>query len=86
MAEPHRGDEPGAPSSGRHAAGDLPSSDEGLRGDFVGSDEFRRHVLARNRSRSVDLNFECPAQEGLAPRQKVNLVSEPEDVRVRGEP
>jgi iron(III) transport system ATP-binding protein len=32
------------------------------------------------------LTFDCPAQDGLAPAQKVNLCIRPEDVRVRDLP
>jgi iron(III) transport system ATP-binding protein len=55
--------------------------------DFVGSMNFLPGtLLAPDKVKIGDLTFDCPAQDGLALGQKVNLCIRPEDVRVRDLP
>jgi ABC-type Fe3+/spermidine/putrescine transport system ATPase subunit len=55
--------------------------------DFVGSMNFLPGTfLAPDKVKVGGLTFDCPAQDGLAPAQKVNLCIRPEDVRVRDLP
>src|SRR6267154_3244595 len=55
--------------------------------DFVGSMNFLPGTLvAPDKVKVGDLTFDCPAQDGLALGQKVNLCIRPEDVRVRDLP
>jgi iron(III) transport system ATP-binding protein len=55
--------------------------------DFVGSMNFLPGTLvAPDKVKVGGLTFDCPAQDGLAPSQKVNLCIRPEDVRVRDLP
>jgi iron(III) transport system ATP-binding protein len=55
--------------------------------DFVGSMNFLPGtLLAPDKVKVGDLTFDCPAQDGLALGQKVNLCIRPEDVRVRDLP
>ena len=52
--------------------------------DFVGSMNFLSGTLtAVGKVKVADITFDCPAQDGLAPSQKVNLCIRPEDVAVR---
>jgi len=55
--------------------------------DFVGSMNFLAGALiAADKVKVAGLTFDCPAQDGLAPGQKVNLCIRPEDVAVRDLP
>jgi iron(III) transport system ATP-binding protein len=55
--------------------------------DFVGSMNFLPGTFqAPDKVKVGGLTFDCPAQDGLAPSQKVNLCIRPEDVRVRDLP
>lgn len=55
--------------------------------DFVGSMNFLAGTLmAADKVRVAGIDFTCPAQDGLAPGQKVSLCIRPEDVRVRDLP
>ena len=55
--------------------------------DFVGSMNFLPGtLLAPDKVKVGGLTFDCPAQDGLALGQKVNLCIRPEDVRVRDLP
>jgi iron(III) transport system ATP-binding protein len=55
--------------------------------DFVGSMNFLAGALmGADKVKVAGLTFDCPAQDGLAPGQKVNLCIRPEDVAVRDLP
>jgi iron(III) transport system ATP-binding protein len=55
--------------------------------DFVGSMNFLAGTLvALDKVKVAGLTFDCPAQHGLAPGNKVALCIRPEDVRVRDLP
>ena len=55
--------------------------------DFVGSMNFLAGTLmTADKVRVGGVDFACPAQDGLAPGQKVSLCIRPEDVRVRDLP
>ena len=55
--------------------------------DFVGSMNFLPGtLLAADKVKVGGLSFDCPAQDGLALNDKVNLCIRPEDVRVRDLP
>ena len=55
--------------------------------DFVGTMNFLDGTLtAANQVKVSGISFACPAQDGLAPGQKVRLCIRPEDVRVRDLP
>ena len=86
---PHRGDEPGRDRAGRHAAGDLPPSGDGLRRRLRRRDEFPRpaRFAAPDKRQGRRAHLRLPGRRtGWRRRSKVRLCIRPEDVRVRDLP